>query len=119
MSVHLLLDTNIIIRHLAESPDAPAPQSAAISTLTVFETLRYSGMTSQEEYALRNLINACEVIPLYRNIAEHAAALGRTRSTKLPDLLIAATALELGIPLITKNFRDFKDIPDLVVQDHF
>ncbi|MBI2410332.1 MAG: hypothetical protein HYV32_00350 [Candidatus Kerfeldbacteria bacterium] len=48
-------------------------------------------------------------------IAERAAMLGRTRKTKLPDLLIAATALILDIPLITKNKKDFRKIPGLTV----
>lgn len=52
-----------------------------------------------------------------QHIARHAGELGRTRATKLPDLLIAATALELGMPLVTRNVRDFRDIPGLIVRD--
>jgi predicted nucleic acid-binding protein len=32
------------------------------------------------------------------------------------DLVIAATALELAIPLITGNVKDFKHIPNLEVR---
>src|SRR3989338_842083 len=119
MPDRVLLDTNILIRHLAESPNPPAPSSAAISVLTVFEVLRYSGMTPTEEHALHILIEACEILPVYHTIAQRAAELGRTRSTKAIDLLIAATAIDYGIPLITKNIRDFKDIPGLDLQEHF
>lgn len=49
-------------------------------------------------------------------IARHAAVIGRTRKTKLPDLLIAATALEWNIPLMTKNLRDFRNIPNLILK---
>jgi predicted nucleic acid-binding protein len=31
------------------------------------------------------------------------------------DLIIAATALEYGLTLVTKNTDDFKDIPDLTL----
>lgn len=49
-------------------------------------------------------------------IARAAAQLGRTRKTKLPDLIIAATAIEFDIPLITKNVKDFRNIPRLRIQ---
>jgi predicted nucleic acid-binding protein len=31
------------------------------------------------------------------------------------DLIIAATTLEYGLTLVTKNTDDFKDIPDLTL----
>ena len=37
--------------------------------------------------------------------ARKAASLGRSRKTKLPDLLIAATALALNVPLIKKTAK--------------
>ncbi|WP_151088219.1 PIN domain-containing protein [Hymenobacter baengnokdamensis] len=34
---------------------------------------------------------------------------------KLPDAIIAATALVHGLPILTRNTRDFKAFTDLVV----
>jgi predicted nucleic acid-binding protein len=39
--------------------------------------------------------------------------LRKKNKTKLPDAIIAATALELGLTLITRNIGDFKNIPNL------
>jgi hypothetical protein len=39
--------------------------------------------------------------------------LRKKKKTKLPDAIIAATALELGLTLITRNIGDFKNIPNL------
>ena len=33
----------------------------------------------------------------------------------IPDALIGATALELGLPLYTTNIKDFQFIPDLIL----
>lgn len=116
----VLLDTNVLILHVSKQEVIPpVSHSLFISVLTVFELLRLPGMTREEETALRELIGACEVIALTPAIAERAAFLGRTHHIGAVDLLIAATALELKIPLITKNFRDFKNIPNLLVRGDF
>ncbi|MBF0135398.1 MAG: hypothetical protein H7833_01260 [Magnetococcus sp. DMHC-1] len=41
------------------------------------------------------------------------------RRLKVPDAIIAATALELSLPLITRNVSDFSAIASLRVIDPF
>jgi len=92
---------------------------AVISSLTLFESMRLPGLSESEEQALRDLMSLCRMISVNDRIAENAAMLGRTHPKKKPiDLLIAATALELCVPVITKNVRDFKGIKNLEVYDH-
>lgn len=67
---------------------------------------------------MNQLILTMDVWPIDSSIARRAAELGRTRTTKLPDLLIAATALEYNLILITKNVKDFHNIPNLKIQEH-
>jgi predicted nucleic acid-binding protein len=50
-------------------------------------------------------------------IAEQAATLRRTHRTKLADSIIAATALVIRAPLLTRNTRDFKRITELKIVD--
>jgi len=38
---------------------------------------------------------------------------------KLGDAVIAATALEYGVPLVTRNVDDFKHIPGLQIINPF
>jgi len=55
-----------------------------------------------------------EEIPVDRRIVDRAGLLRRQRvSLRLPDALIAATALIQGLALATKNQRDFKQVPEL------
>jgi predicted nucleic acid-binding protein len=48
-----------------------------------------------------------------RAIAERAGRLRRELGVALADALIAATALEHGLALATRNLRDFQHVPKL------
>ena len=45
--------------------------------------------------------------------------LRKNKIAKLPDVIIAATAVVHGHDLITRNTRDFKNIPNLVIVDPY
>lgn len=110
----VLLDTNIIILHLSGREVLSFGYSeAVISAVSVCELLQYPGTAPEEEQAIRTIIRACEIVPITESIAEHAGIIGRTHKIGIVDLLIAATALDVGIPLITRNFRHFKGIRGL------
>jgi PIN domain nuclease of toxin-antitoxin system len=45
------------------------------------------------------------VAPLDKNVAEHVGKIPREQIPDMPDRIIAATALRLGLPLVTKDGR--------------
>lgn len=57
------------------------------------------------------------MLPLDEAASEEALRLLReyrlSHGLLIPDALIAATALTQGVPLISKNQRDYRFIPDL------
>lgn len=113
-----LLDTNIVIEQLRK-PTISTPRYPGMYGLSVIseaEIYRLPGMGLFELKLTDGLMSLLTLIPVDSKIARKAAELGRTRKTKLPDLLIAATALVYQIPLITKNVKDFRGIPGLKVQ---
>lgn len=112
-----ILDTNILIYHLGGLLHIPFETGQfGISTLTCFELLRLPGMSADEERSIHSVISQCVRVPVGDSIADRAAALARTQRIGTIDLLIAATALELDVPLITKNVKDFAQIRELVVK---
>ncbi|HEY4516467.1 MAG TPA: PIN domain-containing protein [Candidatus Paceibacterota bacterium] len=78
--------------------------------------MRFSKLPPQEEADIYALLPAFSIIPLDLQIAENAGSIGRTYNIDLADAVIAATALFTGSSLVTRNVRDFKRVPSLVVE---
>lgn len=114
----ILLDTNIVIEHLKHGmlADVSPEIKFAISVISVTELFRFAGMAQIEESLIEEFLLITQIFSLDSSIARRAGYLGRTRSTKLADLMIAATALEWNIAIVTKNLKDFRNIPGLKVQ---
>lgn len=128
-----LLDSNLVIPYLADDPatvplvDRLAPQGAAISVITYMEayqgTLRSSDPRRAQERFDRFLA-VVPIVPLSPAVARRCAELRedlarqgqRVRSRAL-DLMIAATALEHDSTLVTRNRKDYEDIPDLALHE--
>lgn len=117
-SMQALLDTNILLLHLTDKIliAAASDSELYISSITLAEALRFPGLSEYEVSIIRELTSALIVLSVDVRVAFRAGELGRTRTTRLPDLLIAATALEHRLVLITEDARDFKNIPDLDVR---
>lgn len=114
-----LLDSNIVIYHLAEIPAALsliarlAPEGIAISVVTYMEayqsTLR-SDDPDQAQTKLQDFLSAVPVLPFSPATAIACAQLreelkqqGKRVRQRALDLLIAATALEHNLTLVTRN----------------
>ena len=109
----ILLDTDIFIDHLRGSR-AIVKTSMGLAYSVITRTELFAGRATDES-VVRALLAPMREIVVDRAIAERAGFLRRTMAVLTPDALIAATALELGIPLITRNRRDFERIPDLTL----
>lgn len=120
MKEQVLLDTNIVIEILNGTGDPHSfdEYDVFISTITVAELYALSGISKDEERRIDVALLFLSIVPPTKEIAKRAGVLARTwtKRSQRPDLLIAATALELGVPLITKNVRDFARIRGLVVR---
>lgn len=117
----VLLDTSIVIDILRGSQPAldyarrlTAPPTC--SEISRVEILR--GVRSEERRATERLLGTLRWAPVDESIARRAGELGRRyrrshRGLPTADLIIAATAVELGLALATLNVRHFPMVPDL------
>lgn len=108
----LLVDTDVCVDHLAGDRRLPRPVGRlAYSVVTRAELLAGA---EDDEPQVRRLLAGMEEIPIDRRVADRAGLLRRDSSAlRLPDALIAATALVHSLALHTKNRRDFRRVPEL------
>ncbi|MDR1840070.1 MAG: type II toxin-antitoxin system VapC family toxin [Treponema sp.] len=112
-----LLDSNIIIGYLAgripsssmETISAIIDQVPHISVISQIEVLRFND-TPENESILANFINMSIIHPLSPVVVWRTVELCKKSKIKLPDAIIAATALTENFTLITMNISDFKNI---------
>jgi len=120
MGKEYLIDTNSVIDYL----DNKLPDNAnelidridsKISVITRMELLAWPGASEQQTIILNEFINASEVFALEEPIILKAIEIRKAHKTKLPDAIIAATALVNGLAIITRNTKDFDKIEGLEV----
>jgi predicted nucleic acid-binding protein len=107
----VLVDTDVIVDHLRGHRRLERGD----------DRLHYSVVTRAELFAgrggddrrIRRLLDSMAELPADRPIAERAGKLRRGAGIRLPDALIAATALEHRLALATRNVRDFTNVKGL------
>ncbi|MDK9718789.1 MAG: type II toxin-antitoxin system VapC family toxin [Trichlorobacter sp.] len=114
-----LVDTNIIIYYLEGQSDVVSffrehRGKLAISPITWMETLSYD-FTQEQEQIVRSFLAGFKMINISASIMEIAVSVRKQKKIKLPDAIIAATAIEQGSVLVTRNQRDFKGAVSLIV----
>ena len=110
---NVLLDTDVFVDHLRGARKLPEV-SGAYSVITRAEL--FAG-AEKDELAVRALLELHTEFAVDPATAERAGRLRRSASIRLPDALIAATALEHGLDLVTRNRRDFAKVRGLRVRE--
>lgn len=93
-------------------------EGAFISVITRIEVLGFSQPDGEQERARRFLALYRE-IPLGEEIVRTTISVRRRYSIGVPDAIIAATALELDVTLVTRNTSDFEGIEGLPLENPF
>ena len=65
------------------------------------ELLGFPGITSAEEVLIQAKMASLIYLPITSAVEDMAISLRRTRRVKLPDAIVAASALEAGAELLT------------------
>lgn len=117
-----LIDTNAIIDYLSRNLNSDGialirkafNTKPYISIITKIEVLGYRKHI-EHHHLLENLINDVEIIGLTAAVADRTITIRKANKIKLPDGIIAATALIHGLTIITRNVVDFTGITGIKV----
>ena len=117
-----LCDTCILIDYLKGVVDIQQKlskdrkQGLGMSSVTYME-LMVGALNKREAGIIKKAFSDFEIVEISEAISTRARNLvenyAKSHDLLIPDALIAASALELQIPLYTANIRDFRFIPDL------
>jgi predicted nucleic acid-binding protein len=123
----LLFDTNILIYHMNNQGGerffsqfrSALKAGAGISVITRIEVLGWRGHTDDTIAEAASLLDLCMEYSLSESIIQCCIRLRQSYNIKLPDAVIAATALTWKLPVMTRNTEDFKKISGLAYINPF
>jgi predicted nucleic acid-binding protein len=119
MGKRYLLDTNTVLDYMGNKLPVKAKNLIAqvideeinLSVINKIELLGFSKV----EQDLVDFVACSNIHPMDDAIVYKTIEVRRLYKIKLPDAVIAATALQNGLILISRNTKDFKNIPKLEV----
>jgi len=124
LSTKYVVDTDIIINTLKGVQEAVQALEQLenddlevyYSTIVEAELFSFHELTMEQKVRIRGILNLGEIVDVDSELALKAAELralskkNYQRKLKLPDVLVAATALVYSAVLVTRNVDDFKHL---------
>ena len=121
MGKKYLIDTNVLIEYLAGVlPDDVSVKIAAIigeefniSFVNKIEILGHASAVKEVVV----FVDTANIFYINEEIIERTVSLRKISKIKLPDAILAATAITCDFVLLTRNTDDFKSIKNLKVEN--
>ncbi len=127
MGTTTLLDTNIAIYltkgglplEVRNNLSALTQQGFNISVVTKIELLGYRFSNELEKIGTIAFIESSHIFTLNEEVVDKTIDIRSKYKIKLPDAIIAATAIVHELTLVTRNLSDFNGIDGLIVVNPF
>ncbi len=122
-----LLDSNTVIDYIGGILpvksigwlDQIIETEAAISVFNRIEVLSFNPKNQADLIPFEELVETVEVIALSEEIILQTILIRRNYKLKLPDAMVAATAIVFDMAVVTRNEADFKKVVGLkIVNPH-
>lgn len=110
------LDTNAVIYLVSGRLALPLPDGRySVSIITEIELLSFAGISAGEEQKIHNLLFSLDRVHITEAVRDETIRLRRKNRLKLPDAVIAASALIQCAVLLT-NDQAFASVEGLTVE---
>ena len=121
MAERFLIDTSAVIKYLNETlpanglslMDKIVDKESIISFIAEIELQAWSPPNQEDLKIYQFFVSSSTVIGVDDNIIKETIKIRKSFKLKLPDALIAATAITNNMTLIADNDKDFKQVPEL------
>jgi predicted nucleic acid-binding protein len=118
-AVRILVDTDVFIDYFNAGQYASIlddrQTTIYYSVVTRKELLGKRGLKDSERQAIVDALRRFRLVPLTPAIGARAAVRRSAPGLGREDALIAATALDKRLPLMTRNWRHFRRVPGLTL----
>jgi predicted nucleic acid-binding protein len=117
--LEMLLDSNIVIYavqpRFVSLQQFLAARPSVVSAITKVEVLGFHRITPEDKASFEAFFSATRVLPVDSGIVARAVVLRQVRKMSLGDAIVAATAIEHDLTVVTRNVSDFQWVPGLRV----
>jgi predicted nucleic acid-binding protein len=118
-----LLDSNAVIDYIGgilpqksiEWLDSIIETAVSMSVINRIEALGFNPPNPADLLPFEDLVNTVEVIGLPEEIIQQTIDVRKNYKIKLPDAVVAATSLVLGLTVISKNTADFGKVQGITL----
>jgi predicted nucleic acid-binding protein len=121
MGKKYLIDTCVVIKYLEEilPPealvfiDAIVDESSIVSFITQIELLAWNPPIAEDIKIRKDFLNGSEILYVTNEVVERTIQIRKETNLKLPDSMIAATAITHDFILLSDNDKDFLKVEAL------
>ncbi|MDB5118143.1 MAG: twitching motility protein PilT [Mucilaginibacter sp.] len=111
----IVIDTSFIINlfnGIAEVQELITNRNLFVSVISEIEVLSFPNLKDTDRALLKNFLSECYIVDIEPAIKDITIDIRTNYKTKLPDAVIAATAMYFDLPLFTMD-KGFDKITDL------
>lgn len=128
MGLKYLWDTNTVIYYLQNQFPKEGEKFIdsllieylpVLSIITEMELLCWNSIKQKDEKVIRQFLKHAYILEINKEIKLKAVEIRKNTKIKLPDAIIASTAIVYKLCLLTRNTKDFSRIGSLEVVDPF